>query len=332
MTRVIDVWRAVDPEARLVSGAVDALHRPVRGVTRTRAVPPHLPPMEDGQLLVVGAELLVQDRLETLVAGLADASLAPSALWIVGGTAPDPEPAVGNLPVIASAGRIDVVVDRVADHLRHEPDRLAELAVTLRLAGAEAALADPRPAAPAGVLASRMRRGVAVSEGTAIRTVNPRPAGRALATRFVAVHARLLSTAAGGTGEARYTRDGLWVLRRSITPGADAWLFDDLPLARADEVALDALAMTLRALVRRGQPEPTGRRLDRLPPSTGDPLRDTLLAVARANGRIAPAARALGVHRNTVLYRLKRASADLGVDPRRPADAIRLLRESAPRE
>ena len=55
-------------------------------------------------------------------------------------------------------------------------------------------------------------------------------------------------------------------------------------------------------------------------------MRDTLLAVARANGRIAPAARSLGVHRNTVLYRLRRASAELGVDPRRPDDALKLLR------
>ena len=61
-------------------------------------------------------------------------------------------------------------------------------------------------------------------------------------------------------------------------------------------------------------------------PSTGDPMRDTLLAVARANGRIAPAARARGVHRNTVLYRLRRAEAELGIDPRRPEDALRLLR------
>jgi DNA-binding PucR family transcriptional regulator len=55
-------------------------------------------------------------------------------------------------------------------------------------------------------------------------------------------------------------------------------------------------------------------------------MRDTLLAVARANGRIAPAARSLGVHRNTVLYRLRRAQAELGIDPRRPEDALRLLR------
>lgn len=48
--------------------------------------------------------------------------------------------------------------------------------------------------------------------------------------------------------------------------------------------------------------------------------------MARANGRIAPAARALGVHRNTVLYRLRRAKLERDIDPRRPADALRLLR------
>jgi DNA-binding PucR family transcriptional regulator len=58
-----------------------------------------------------------------------------------------------------------------------------------------------------------------------------------------------------------------------------------------------------------------------------DTLTETLLAVARANGRVAPAARALGVHRNTVLYRLKVARAERGIDPRRPEDALRLLAE-----
>jgi DNA-binding PucR family transcriptional regulator len=60
----------------------------------------------------------------------------------------------------------------------------------------------------------------------------------------------------------------------------------------------------------------------------GDRLQETLLAVARANGRIAPAARELGVHRNTVLYRLRVARAEQGIDPRRPADALKLLREA----
>ena len=50
--------------------------------------------------------------------------------------------------------------------------------------------------------------------------------------------------------------------------------------------------------------------------------------MARSNGRIAPAARALGVHRNTVLYRLRAASAERGLDPRRPEDALRILAEA----
>jgi DNA-binding PucR family transcriptional regulator len=118
-------------------------------------------------------------------------------------------------------------------------------------------------------------------------------------------------------------------MERTIGPSASAWVFDDLPFARVDEAALEALAVTLRALLRRRPVEPArGRREPKLPPSTGDPLRDTLLAVARANGRIAPAARSLGVHRNTVLYRLHRASVEFGVDPRRPDDALQLLREA----
>ena len=122
------------------------------------------------------------------------------------------------------------------------------------------------------------------------------------------------------------------MLERPIRPGSTAWLFDDLPFARIDEVALEALAITLRALLRRRPVEPgRGRREASQPPSSGDPLRDTLLAVARSNGRIAPAARALGVHRNTVLYRLRRASVELGIDPRRPEDALRLLGDRRPR-
>jgi DNA-binding PucR family transcriptional regulator len=50
--------------------------------------------------------------------------------------------------------------------------------------------------------------------------------------------------------------------------------------------------------------------------------------VARANGRVSRAARELGVHRNTVLYRLRRASDERGIDPRRPADALRLLADA----
>ena len=68
----------------------------------------------------------------------------------------------------------------------------------------------------------------------------------------------------------------------------------------------EELLARMRALLRRRAVEPSGsRRMPKVPPSTGDPLHDTLLAVARANGRIAPAARSLGVHRNTLSRKIK---------------------------
>jgi len=36
MTSGIDLWRAVDPEARLLSGSVDRLRAAVRGIARSR--------------------------------------------------------------------------------------------------------------------------------------------------------------------------------------------------------------------------------------------------------------------------------------------------------
>src|SRR4029453_10907020 len=128
---------------------------------------------------------------------------------------------------------------------------------------------------------------------------HPRPAGRALAARFAATYARLL--AGGARSESsRRTRDGLWLLERRVRAGAAVWLFDDLPFARVDEVAADALGVTLRALLRRTPaPRPASRPATRTAPSSPDDrIAATLLAVARSNGRIAPAARALGVHRN----------------------------------
>jgi hypothetical protein len=329
VTTVLDLWRAVDPEARPVSGSLDRLSRPVRGVARTRAAPPHLPADADGHLLVADAAVLGGAGLDALVAALGEAGLEPAAVWLVGDPPAPPEPAGDDLPILAGAGVAAARADAATAYLDAERDRLAEFSAELRLAGAEAALADPQPSAPAGVVAGRLRRGVAVSVDGALASLNPRPAGRALATSFAAAHARLLGERTAGGSSARRTRDGLWILERPVGPTAAAWLFDDLPFARVDEVALDALAVTLRALLRRRPIEPArGRREPKLPPSTGDPLRDTLLAVARANGRIAPAARSLGVHRNTVLYRLQRASVELGVDPRRPEDALRLLREA----
>jgi len=320
MTSILDVWRAVDPEARLLSGSPALLARPIRGIARTRAAAPHLPPAAEGQLLVLDASIVPHADLDRLVAALREADLEPAAVWVAGELGRRLEPGSDDLPVLGGVDKPAAVADRAADYLDHERERLAGVGIELRLAGAEAALSDPRPSAPGGVVAARVRRGVAVS------------VDGALASQFAAAHARLLhERGGGGHGAARRTRDGLWILERHVTPTASAWLFDDLPFARVDEVAVDALAITLRALLRRRPAEPPrGRREPKLPPSTGDALRDTLLAVARANGRIAPAARSLGVHRNTVLYRLHRAAAELGIDPRRPEDAIRLLRTAEP--
>lgn len=327
MTSILDLWRAVDPDARLLSGSPTLLTRPVRGIVRTRAVPPHLPASADGQLLVVEASVMPDADLDRLHEALDQGGLQPAAVWVAGETGGTPEPASDDLPMLGGGEPVATVLQRAVDYLENERERLAAVGVELRLAGAEAALSDPQPSAPAGVVASRLRRGVAVSVDGALASLNPRSAGRALASRFAAAHARLLHDRGAAPSEPRRTRDGLWTLERRVGPSASAWLFDDLPFARIDEVALDALAITLRALLRRGPVEPSrGRAEPRVPPSTGDPLRDTLLAVARANGRIAPAARSLGVHRNTVLYRLQRASSELGIDPRRPDDAIRLLR------
>ena len=328
MTSVIDLWRAADPEARLVSGSIDLLSRSVRGTARTRAAPPHFPPLAAGHLLVADASV-VPPRLDLLAHSLEEAGLEPSAVWVVGIREPTLERAGSALPVIAGTGTANRLVAQLGTYLERESEHLAALALETRLAGAEAALVDPQPGAPAGMLASRLRRGVAVTVNGSLAALNPRPAGTALATRFAAAHARLLGDRASQPHESRRTRDGLWILERAIGPSATAWLFDDLPFAAIDGVALDALAVTLRALLRRPAQEPltTNRTARVLPPSTGDPLHDTLLAVARANGRIAPAARTLGVHRNTVLYRLRRASAELGIDPRRSADALRLLNE-----
>jgi hypothetical protein len=332
VTSILDVWRATDPEARLVSGSEDLLGRPIRGVARTRAMPPHLPDLGAGQLLVADAAVVPSAGLDGLLYAIGEPAADLACIWIVGHALPQYDPAGSDIPVLAGAGSVGGRTDSVAGYLDAEPSRLTTIASEVRLAAAEAALGDPRPGAPAGVVATRLRRGVAVAVDGALASLSPRPAGRALATRFAAAHTRLLAERSGAGGPARRTRDGLWVLSRSATAGATAWLFDDVPFARVDEAVLDALALTLRALLRRpAAPQARQARPERLPPSTGDPLRDTLLAVARANGRVAPAARSLGVHRNTVLYRLRRASAELGIDPRRPEDALRLL-ESSRRE
>ncbi len=327
MSSVVDLWRAVDPEARLASGDLEALRRPVRGIVRSRSAPPHLPTAADGELLVIDATIFGR-RLDVLAAGLHDAELLPAAV-LLGGAAPDSsfEAASGELPILVSGRGVGLLVEAARGYLEDEIGILSRLAGQLRLAAAEAALADPRPAAPCGLLAARIRRGVAVAADGELAALTPRPAGRALAARFAATYARLLAGGSGTVAGPRRPRDGLWLLEHRIRSGASVWLFDDMPFARVDEVAAEALGITLRALLRRA-PLPPPAQAAPGPREPTDIWSATLLAVARSNGRIAPAARALGVHRNTVLYRLRAASAALGIDPRRPEDALRILRES----
>ncbi len=327
MTSLLDLWRAVDPEARMVSGSLTGLGDPARGVLRTRAAAPQLPPAVDGEVLVLDGALVRGRSLDSLLATLAAADLHPVGLVVAGIAGSRPEPAAGPLPILVSGRGASHLTEAMSDYLRDEQGHLQRLSTELRLAAAEAALADPDPAAPAGLVAARLRRGVAVIADGELRALHARPAGRALAARFAAAHAPLL--AGGSRAESsRRTRDGLWLLERRVRVGAAAWLFDDLPFARVDEVAADALGVTLRALLRRAPaPRPSARPASGAP-APSDRIAATLLAVARTNGRIAPAARALGVHRNTVLYRLRLARAEQGLDPRRPEDALRILAEA----
>ncbi len=332
MTSIVDVWRAVDPDARLVSGSSEALFRPVRAVQRTRAATPHLPEPVDGALLVVDGGSLQVTSVAEMSSWLREAGLAPVAVILAGYIARSvPEAADDALPVLVSARPAPALATDAVDYLADEPAALERRLLELRLACAEAALAAPDVATPAGLVAARTGRGVAVSVDGALRALHPRAAGRALAARFAAMHARLLGAARADRREvSRQHRDGVYLVERSIRPGAAVWLFDDVPLAAIDEVAADALSVTARALLRRPVEPPPAERARPAPPAArpSDPLDATLLAVARSNGRVSLAARVLGVHRNTVLYRLRRASAERGLDPRRPADALRILADA----
>lgn len=341
MASVVDLWRALDPGARLLGGG-PALNRPVRSVQRTRSAPPLLPDGIDGALLL--ADLQPFGTLDALLSALAASELGPAAVLLHGPTVPGREELDTPIAVLASDEPALLLLERGGTYLADEPAWLQQLGVELRLACAEATLSDPEPATPAGLVAARMRRGVAVTADGELRSLHPREAGRALAARFAALHGRLLhARSSAPAGASRRAREGLHILERPIRPGASVWLFDDLPFAAVDDVAADAAAITLRALLRR--PVPPERPLAASsrasapigsPPAGGspaaarsaDPVSVTLVAVARHNGRIAPAARELGIHRNTVLYRLRRASIERGLDPRRPEDALRILREA----
>jgi hypothetical protein len=326
MARLIDLWRVLDVDARLLSGSRARLEEPVRGTSRRRAAAPWFGDLQAGDLLLVDAAQ-VGPSVERLVADLVATDLEPTGI-VIAGLRGALEGSESELPVLASARPLADLAARATAYLADEASVLAALVADFRLATAERALGDPDPASVSALAAARLRRGVAVSvEGTLVGLV-PRPAGRALAARFAAAHARLLSTTGSHAGSRRRAISGLAVIEQQVRPGAAVWLFDDLPLARIDEVLAGALAITLRALLGRAPRAavrpPTGPVAT---PPTGV-IAQTLLAVARSNGRIAPAARSLGVHRNTVHYRLRIAERDHGLDPRRPEDALRLLKDA----
>jgi hypothetical protein len=334
MTSLVDIWRAVDPDAGLVSGSPERLGQPVRGVARTRVAAPHLPDAADGSLLVADAG--VATPLETLFGALSAAELRPVGVLLAAASATGVDRSGDLTPVLASTRSAADLADAAQRYLADESGWLAAAAAELRLLCAEATLAEPEVGTPAGLVAARIRRGVAVSVDGDLRALHERRAGRAVAARFAAIHGRLLAGNVGDRPERRrQTRDGLWLLERRIRPGASVWLFDDLAFAAFDEVAADAVASTLRALLRRPAPRSSAREARPGPPAPvpspaagTDVVNATLLAVARANGRVSRAARELGVHRNTVLYRLRRAADERGIDPRRPADALRLLADA----
>ncbi|MDH4335338.1 MAG: hypothetical protein OEW24_08820, partial [Chloroflexota bacterium] len=117
MTGVIDLWRAVDAEARVVSGSMGEMTQPVRGILRTRAVAPQLPPRIDGELLVVDAALVAGRPLDEFLATLKAAGLAPVALLLAGGpTALRPDPAGDDLPVLASTRTASYLSDAMASY------------------------------------------------------------------------------------------------------------------------------------------------------------------------------------------------------------------------
>src|SRR4029077_236284 len=117
------------------------------------------------------------------------------------------------------------------------------------------------------------------------------------------LHTRLLAESPGRS-MSRQATDGLFLLERRIRTGASVWLFDDLPFARIDEAAAEALTITLRALLRRpadvtatrasgprrgvvSAGASQGAAAQPIGPSGDVALDATILAVARANGRVA---------------------------------------------
>ncbi len=343
MPRLIDVWRAVDSEARLVAGEPAVTDVLLRGVSRTRAAPPHLPPASDGHLLIVDGALLAHLPADRLIAEIAASGTVPAGLLIAAaptdalGRWPDGAPptlasqrSVSALAVAASAYLADEAgfLDRFATEPPPRGGRGRPRRSRARGAGGH----GRRPAAP--------RRG---GRGRRRARRPPPAAGRPSTGRTL--RGRLLAP----VRHAEHPRGGLPTApRRAVDPRA-------AHPARSGGLALRRPA---HGPHRRGRGRGAGHHPPRPPPATAgavaagraadhraprrpaapaqsagsrvasEPLDATLLAVARANGRVAPAARSLGVHRNTVLYRLRIARDRRGIDPRRPEDALRLLREA----
>lgn len=369
MPSLVDVWRAVDAAAVLVAGDHERLRAPVRGVVRTRAAAPIIPPVGDGEVLVVDRASVSGMTGRELLDGVRASGAEPTAIVFAAG---DPDTGSvpemdGALPVLVSRAPTNALVASVADYLDRESLLLDRWALELRAAMAEAALADPGPASPAAVAGARLGRGVAVARAGRLVSVHPAAGREKVALDFTATFSRLFTGPSERRHAERRTRSGLWVAEFPVRAapadrGASearggagvvreaAWLFDDVPFAAIDRLGGAALAHTLGAIQRgaaraaalpAGTDRATASRRARArvpspsnaePPTTAGTLATTLMAVARTNGRVAPAARALGVHRNTVLYRLRRASSELGIDPRRPDDAVRLLRDGMPAE
>lgn len=356
MPALVDVWRAVDPAARLVAGDHERLRAAVRGIVRTRATAPILPLVAGGELLVVDTPSLAEMTGRELLEGIRASGGEPSGVVFANATpATAPQVGAGSLPVIVSGVAAAAFVALAREYLEREAALLERWALELRVAMAEAALAEPGPAAPASVAGRRVRRGIAVARAGRLVSVHPAAGRRRIALDFTATFARLFSEPSDRRQAERRTRSGLWLAEFPVpgTAGASlgvegsrarssagrtaVWLFDDVPFGALDRLAGATLARTLQVVLAGSASAASAetRHPPRAAPGgkkAGTGLADTLMAVARCNGRIAPAARALGVHRNTVLYRLRRARDELGIDPRRADDAVRLLREGAPPE
>ena len=308
--------------------------RPVRTVVRTRNAAPHLPEADDAALLLVDAAVLPVPSVEALLAALDDAQLNPVAV-VRPGRSPRRTRPMHPCPSSAASSRLP----RAGTRRDRVPGRRAGRAGAT-LQGPSAGLCRGLAVGPAARHAGRADRGPhRPGRGNQRGRGAARPSsapGRARPGRAV----RRAPCPAAGRRVPRPSRSG--------PAGAGGAVADRAPhsarrrglavrrlaLRAVDEVAADAdghgpgaapPACAGRGL---GRSRDAGHPLEKLPAaSRHDPLQDTPIAVARSNGRVAPAARLLGVHRNTVLYCLRRARDERGIDPRRPQDALRILSE-----